>query len=141
MDPIGAARKLTKCQWSAMPQEVIDCGPQGQRESSVSVYFLPHTIVSTSNSLSTISSFYVSLSSDASCCCKVFSTSICPLLAVLYCLNCLILNAVRLGTDSIKKKNRTTAFIFQRVTLTISVLLLIYVLLLPDTHELLPSSQ
>lgn len=25
-----AARKLTKCQWSAMPQEVIDCGPQGQ---------------------------------------------------------------------------------------------------------------
>lgn len=25
-----AARKLTKCQWSVVPQEVIDCGPRGQ---------------------------------------------------------------------------------------------------------------
>lgn len=25
-----AARKLTKCQWSVVPQEVINCGPRGQ---------------------------------------------------------------------------------------------------------------
>lgn len=25
-----AARKLTKCQWSVVPQEVIDGGPRGQ---------------------------------------------------------------------------------------------------------------
>lgn len=28
-----AARKLTKCQWSVVPQEVINCGPSGQWES------------------------------------------------------------------------------------------------------------
>lgn len=45
--------------------------------------------------------------------------SICPLLALLFSLKCLILNALRLGNDSIQNKNRATAFVFQRVTLTI----------------------
>lgn len=54
-----AARKLTKCQWSVVPQEVIDCGPRGQWGSSVFIYFLPQTIVSAWITLLTI--YYVFL--------------------------------------------------------------------------------
>lgn len=34
------ARKLTKCQWSVVPQEVINCAPPGQWESPC-LYLLP----------------------------------------------------------------------------------------------------
>lgn len=39
-----AASKLTKCQWSVVPQEVINCEPRGQWERSVSIHFLPRTV-------------------------------------------------------------------------------------------------
>lgn len=53
-----AARKLTKCQWSVVPQEVINCRPRGQWGSCVSIYFLPQTVLSAWIMQSTI--YYVS---------------------------------------------------------------------------------
>lgn len=93
-----AARKLTKCQWSVVPQEVINCGPRGQWGSSVSIYFLPQTAASAWITPSTI--YYVSLKHcQASCCWTVscMDSIVRFVLGPLLCTVSLILKMLRRG--------------------------------------------